>query len=278
MTPAVRAGSVLSGGGSVPSEKASASVWQKMVTKMQKAALKTRLGIPIIYGIDAVHGNNDVYNATIFPHNVGLGATRDPHLVKRIGEATAHETRATGIPYTFAPSVAVRYYCYFCLSELISRTMNECAIPIDRSARTQVCRDPRWGRCYESFSEDTRLVQLMTSNMVTGLQGDVPAKHPKGVPFVGGSKKVAGCAKHFVGDGGTTRGINENNTALSFHDLMRIHMPPYDNAVIKGISSVMISYSSWNGVKMHENKFLITDTLKNKMDFRVSVCVCVVSV
>ncbi|XP_066319655.1 uncharacterized protein [Miscanthus floridulus] len=230
-------GSVLSGGGSVPAEKASASVWQKMVTKMQKAALKTRLGIPIIYGIDAVHGNNDVYNATIFPHNVGLGATRDPHLVKRIGEATAHETRATGIPYTFAPCVAV-------------------------------CRDPRWGRCYESFSEDTRLVQLMTSNMVTGLQGDVPAKHPKGVPFVGGSKKVAGCAKHFVGDGGTTRGINENNTVLSFHDLMRIHMPPYDNAVIKGISSIMISYSSWNGVKMHENKFLITETLKNKMDFR----------
>ncbi|PWZ04246.1 Beta-glucosidase BoGH3B [Zea mays] len=230
-------GSVLSGGGSVPAEKASASVWQKMVTRMQKAALKTRLGIPIIYGIDAVHGNNDVYNATIFPHNVGLGATRDPRLVKRVGEATAHETRATGIPYTFAPCVAV-------------------------------CRDPRWGRCYESFSEDTRLVQLMTSNMVAGLQGDVPAKHPKGVPFVGGAKKVAGCAKHFVGDGGTTRGINENNTVLSFHDLMRIHMPPYDNAVINGISSVMISYSSWNGVKMHENKFLITDTLKNKLNFR----------
>ncbi|CAN6303546.1 unnamed protein product [Urochloa humidicola] len=230
-------GSVLSGGGSVPSEKATASVWQKMVTAMQKAALKTRLGIPIIYGIDAVHGNNNVYNATIFPHNIGLGATRDPNLVKRVGEATAHEARATGIPYTFAPCVAV-------------------------------CRDPRWGRCYESYSEDTRLVQLMTSNMVTGLQGDVPAKHPKGVPYVGGSKKVAGCAKHFVGDGGTQRGINENNTVLSFHDLMRIHMPPYDNAVIKGISTVMISYSSFNGVKMHENKALITDTLKTKMNFR----------
>ncbi|CAN6315260.1 unnamed protein product [Urochloa humidicola] len=230
-------GSVLSGGGSVPSEKATASVWQKMVTAMQKAALKTRLGIPIIYGIDAVHGNNNVYNATIFPHNIGLGATRDPNLVKRVGEATAHEARATGIPYTFAPCVAV-------------------------------CRDPRWGRCYESYSEDTRLVQLMTSNMVTGLQGDVPSKHPKGVPYVGGSKKVAGCAKHFVGDGGTQRGINENNTVLSFHDLMRIHMPPYDNAVIKGISTVMISYSSFNGVKMHENKALITDTLKTKMNFR----------
>jgi beta-glucosidase len=100
-------GSVLSGGGSVPAEKASASAWQKVITQMQKAALRTRLGIPIIYGIDAVHGNNNVYNATIFPHNVGLGATRDPTLVKRIGEATAHEARATGIPYTFAPCVAV---------------------------------------------------------------------------------------------------------------------------------------------------------------------------
>ncbi|KAL6894089.1 hypothetical protein ACP4OV_008187 [Aristida adscensionis] len=230
-------GSVLSGGGSVPAAKANASIWQKMITKMQKAALRTRLGIPIIYGIDAVHGNNNVYNATIFPHNVGLGATRDPNLVKRVGEATAHETRGTGIPYTFAPCVAV-------------------------------CRDPRWGRCYESFGEDTRLVQLMTSNMVTGLQGDVPSKHTKGVPFLGGPKRVAGCAKHFVGDGGTRDGVNENNTVLSFHDLMRIHMPPYDNAVIKGISTVMISYSSWNGVKMHENKFLITDTLKTKMNFR----------
>ena len=108
----VHAGSVLSGGGSVPSEKATASAWQKMVAAMQKAALKTRLGIPIIYGIDAVHGNNNVYNATIFPHNVGLGATRDPNLVKRVGDATAHEARATGIPYTFAPCVAVSFSSY----------------------------------------------------------------------------------------------------------------------------------------------------------------------
>ena len=111
----------------------------------------------------------------------------------------------------------------------------------------------------------------MTSSMVTGLQGDVPSKHPKGVPFVGGAKKVAGCAKHFVGDGGTQRGVNENNTVLSFHDLMRIHMPPYDNAVIKGISTVMISYSSWNGVKMHANHFLITDFLKKELRFRVGI-------
>ncbi|KAG8062597.1 hypothetical protein GUJ93_ZPchr0003g18126 [Zizania palustris] len=230
-------GSVLSGGGSVPSEKATAAQWQQVVTKMQKAALKTRLGIPILYGIDAVHGNNNVYNATIFPHNVGLGATRDPKLVKRIGHATALESRATGIPYAFAPCVAV-------------------------------CRDPRWGRCYESYSEETKLVQLMASAIVPGLQGDPPANHPKGTPFVAGPMNVAGCAKHYVGDGGTRRGINENNTVLSFHDLMRIHMPPYDDAVIKGVASVMISYSSWNGVKMHENRFLVTDMLKNKMHFR----------
>ncbi|KAM3391353.1 hypothetical protein ACQJBY_012810 [Aegilops geniculata] len=230
-------GSVLSGGGSAPSEKASAATWQEMITKMQKAALSTRLGIPIIYGIDAVHGNNNAYNATIFPHNVGLGATRDPDLVKRIGRATALEARATGIPYTFAPCVAV-------------------------------CRDPRWGGCYESFSEDTKLVQLMTSAVIPGLQGDVSTKHPKGVPFVGGPKHVAACAKHFVGDGGTHHGISGNNTVLSFHDLMRIHMPPYYDAVIKGVASVMISYSSWNGVKMHENKYLITQILKEKMHFR----------
>ena len=131
----------------------------------------------------------------------------------------------------------------------------------------QVCRDPRWGRCYESFSEDTKLVQLMTAAVIPGLQG--AARHPTGIPVVAGPKNVAGCAKHFVGDGGTRHGINENNTVLSFHDLMRIHMPPYYDAVIKGVSSVMISYSSWNGVKMHENKFLITQILKDKMRFRV---------
>ena len=241
-----------------------------MVAKMQKAALKTRLGIPIIYGIDAVHGHNNVHNATIFPHNVGLGATRDPKLVKRIGQSTAHEARATGIPYTFAPCVAV---------SRPNRTNTSLLVKIYACSRcftdrshvcVQVCRDPRWGRCYESYSEDTKLVQLMTSAMVPGLQGDAPARYPKGTPFVAGGMNVAGCAKHFVGDGGTRDGINENNTVLSFHDLMRIHMPPYDDAVIKGVASVMISYSSWNGVKMHENRFLITDILKNKLKFRVT--------
>ncbi|VAI21940.1 unnamed protein product [Triticum turgidum subsp. durum] len=228
-------GSVLSGGGSVPSPQASAAAWQSMVNEMQKGALSTRLGIPMIYGIDAVHGHNNVYKATIFPHNVGLGATRDPMLIKRIGEATALEVRATGIPYAFAPCIAV-------------------------------CRDPRWGRCYESYSEDPKVVQSMTT-LISGLQGDVPAGS-EGRPYVGGSKKVAACAKHYVGDGGTFMGINENDTIIDAHGLMTIHMPAYYNSIIRGVSTVMTSYSSWNGKKMHANHFLVTDFLKNKLKFR----------
>lgn len=229
-------GSVLSGGGSVPAPKASVETWVNMVNEMQKAALSTRLGIPMIYGIDAVHGHNNVYKATIFPHNVGLGATREPALVKRIGAATALEVRATGIPYVFAPCVAV-------------------------------CRDPRWGRCYESYSEDPKVVQAMTE-IIPGLQGELPANSHKGVPFVAGPRNVAACSKHYVGDGGTYKGINENNTIINLHGLLSIHMPPYYNAIIKGVSTVMVSFSSWNGVKMHANHYLVTDFLKNKLHFR----------
>ncbi|XP_044948775.1 beta-glucosidase BoGH3B-like [Hordeum vulgare subsp. vulgare] len=228
-------GSVLSGGGSVPAPQASAGDWASMVNEIQKGSLSTRLGIPMIYGIDAVHGNNNAYRATIFPHNIGLGATRDPMLVKRIGEATALEIRATGISYAFAPCIAV-------------------------------CRDPRWGRCYESYSEDPKVVQSMTT-LISGLQGDAPSDYT-GRPYVGGSKKVAACAKHYVGDGGTYMGINANNTIIDIHGLMSIHMPAYYNSIIRGVSTVMVSYSSWNGEKMHANHFLITDFLKNKLKFR----------
>ncbi|CAN1251674.1 Beta-glucosidase BoGH3B [Linum perenne] len=232
------AGSVLSGGGSVPAPKATAEAWVNMVNGLQKGALSTRLGIPMIYGIDAVHGHNNVYKATIFPHNVGLGVTRDPQLIKKIGDATAKEVRATGIPYAFAPCIAV-------------------------------CRDPRWGRCYESYSEDHTIVQKMTE-IIPGLQGDLPANSRKGVPFVdnGGRTKVAACAKHYVGDGGTTKGINENNTVVSSNGLMSIHMPAYFNSIAKGVATVMVSYSSWNGKKMHANKELVTGFLKDKMKFR----------
>ncbi|KAM4091360.1 hypothetical protein ACJW30_09G130600 [Castanea mollissima] len=229
-------GSVLSGGGSVPAKEASAKTWVNMVNEFQKGSLSTRLGIPMIYGIDAVHGHNNVYKATIFPHNIGIGATRDPELVKRIGAATALEVRATGIPYVFAPCIAV-------------------------------CRDPRWGRCYESYSEDPKIVQAMTE-IVPGLQGDIPTNSAKGVPFVAGREKVVACAKHYVGDGGTTKGINENNTVIDRHGLLSTHMPGYYNSIIKGVASIMISYSSWNGIKMHANRDLVTGFLKNTLRFR----------
>ncbi|CAL9074318.1 unnamed protein product, partial [Musa acuminata var. zebrina] len=161
---------------------------------------------------------------------------RDPDLVKRIGAATALEVRATGIPYTFAPCVAV-------------------------------CRDPRWGRCYESYSEDHKVVQAMTQ-IILGLQGDVPANYTKGFPYVAGKKNIAACAKHFVGDGGTQKGINSNNTIINLHGLLGIHMPPYYNSIAKGVSSVMVSYSSLNGIKMHANRHLITGFLKKKLGFK----------
>ncbi|KAF1890688.1 hypothetical protein Lal_00013283 [Lupinus albus] len=241
-------GSVLSGGGSEPLPEATAKDWIDMINEFQKGSLASRLGIPMIYGIDAVHGHNNVYNATIFPHNVGLGCTRqvdistnlfvgmDPLLAQKIGAATALEVRATGIPYVFAPCIAV-------------------------------CRDPRWGRCYESYSEDHKIVQEMTK-IITGLQGDVPPHYKKGLPYVGGKTKVAACAKHFVGDGGTAKGVNEDNTVTDRHGLMNIHMPAYFDSILKGVSTVMVSYSSWNGVKMHANRDLVTGFLKNTLKFK----------
>ncbi|CAL5354138.1 unnamed protein product [Camellia sinensis] len=229
-------GSLLSGGGSLPMTNANVEDWVTMVNEFQKGSLSSRLGIPMLYGIDAVHGHNNVYKATIFPHNVGLGVTRDPDLVKRIGAATALEVRATGIPYVFAPCIAV-------------------------------CRDPRWGRCYESYSEDHKIVQQMTE-IISGLQGELPTNSTNGVPYVAGKNKVAACAKHFVGDGGTTEGINENNTVIDWHGLLNIHMPAYYNSIIKGVSTIMVSYSSLNGVKMHANYDLVTRFLKDTLKFR----------
>ncbi|XP_068338996.1 uncharacterized protein [Pyrus communis] len=229
-------GSILSGGGSVPRLQASPQDWIKMFNEFQNGSLSSRLGIPMIYGIDAVHGHNNVYRATIFPHNVGLGATRDPELVKNIGAATALEVRATGVNYVFSPCIAV-------------------------------CRDPRWGRCYESYSEDPAIVEQMT-DIILGLQGEPPAGLRKGVPYVGGKDKVAACAKHFVGDGGTVKGINENNTVIDRHGLLSIHMPGYYHSIIKGVSTIMVSYSSVNGKKMHANHELVTKFLKDTLKFR----------
>ncbi|XP_028791048.1 uncharacterized protein LOC114746938 [Neltuma alba] len=229
-------GSVLSGGGSVPSQNASPQEWIKMVNEFQKGAMSTRLKIPMLYGIDAVHGHNNVYNATIFPHNIALGATRDPDLVRRIGDATALEVRATGVNYAFAPCIAV-------------------------------CRDPRWGRCYESYGEDPEIVKNMT-DIILGLQGEIPPRFPQAVPHVDGPKKVAACAKHFVGDGGTYHGIDEGNTMINWDTMLRIHMPGFVEAIQKGVSTIMASYSSWNGLKMHANHDLITNYLKNTLNFK----------
>jgi len=229
-------GSVLSGGGSVPAPKASPATWINMVDDLQKGAMSTRLQIPMLYGIDAVHGHNNAYGATMFPHNIGLGATRDPDLARRIGAATALEVRATGIQYTFAPCVAV-------------------------------CRDPRWGRCYESYSEDPKIVKTMTE-IIFGLQGKPLANSTKGVPFIAGQSNVAACAKHFVGDGGTTNGIDENNTVIDYKGLVNIHMTPYFDAIAKGVSTIMVSYSSWNGLKMHANRFLVSEVLKKQLGFK----------
>lgn len=140
-----------------------------MVNEIQKGSLATRLGIPMIYGIDAVHGHNNVYNATIFPDIVGLGVTRDLELLRRIGDATALEVRATRIPCVFAPCIAV-------------------------------CRDPRWGRCYKSYSEDHKIVQQMIE-IIHGSQGAIPSNSRKEIPFVAGKQNVAACVKHFLGDG-----------------------------------------------------------------------------
>ncbi|EOA26087.1 hypothetical protein CARUB_v10019506mg [Capsella rubella] len=229
-------GSVLNGGGSWPFEDAKTSDWADMIDGYQNAALASRLGIPIIYGIDAVHGNNNVYGATIFPHNIGLGATRDADLVRRIGAATALEVRACGAHWAFAPCVAA-------------------------------LRDPRWGRSYESYSEDTDIICELSS-LVSGLQGEPPKEHPNGYPFLAGRNNVVACAKHFVGDGGTEGGVNEGNTIVSYEELEKVHLAPYLNCLAQGVSTVMASYSSWNGSKLHSNYFLLTELLKQKLGFK----------
>ncbi|WP_329174469.1 glycoside hydrolase family 3 N-terminal domain-containing protein [Streptomyces sp. NBC_01477] len=221
---AYRIGSVLSGGGSAPSTN-NAGAWADMYDGFQRTALGTPLGIPMIYGIDAVHGDNNVYGATVFPHDIGLGATRDPALVQQVGRVTAEEVSGTGIDWDFAPCLCV-------------------------------ARNDRWGRTYESFGETPDLPSQMTTE-ITGLQGET----------LGGPASVLATAKHYIGDGGTDGGVNEGNTTLSEADLRAIHLPPFKAAVDRGVGSVMVSYSSWNGVKDHSNHYLITDLLKGELGF-----------
>lgn len=219
-------GSILSGGGSDPSSGNTSLDWANLYDSFQQKAMQTRLGIPIIYGIDAVHGNSNVEGATIFPHNIGLGATRNPDLVKLAARTTATEIAATGIDWTFAPCVAVP-------------------------------RDERWGRTYEGFGETPELASMLGGPAVNGFQND----------SLNSPTSIVACAKHFIGDGGTTDGNDQGNTEISEEELRAIHLPGYISAIQNNVKTVMASYNSWNGVKMHGNKYLLTDVLKTELGF-----------
>ncbi|MFG2789341.1 carbohydrate binding domain-containing protein [Streptomyces sp. NPDC048419] len=236
-------GSLLSGGGSTPTPNTPAA-WAKMIDGFQLRAQATRFQIPLIYGVDAVHGHNNLVGATIMPHNIGIGATRDPGLAERAGAVTASEVRATGVPWDFAPCLCVS-------------------------------RDERWGRSYESFGEDPALVKSMET-VIQGLQGAANGKDLKR------NDKVLATAKHFVGDGGTEYGssttgtytIDQGVTKVTRQQLEAVHLAPYQTAVDRGVGTVMPSYSSLDilgdgqgPVKMHARADMINGVLKGRMGF-----------
>ncbi|HUI31361.1 MAG TPA: glycoside hydrolase family 3 N-terminal domain-containing protein [Candidatus Acidoferrales bacterium] len=219
-------GSVLSGGGSDPASGNRLLNWANVYDTLQTYALRGRLKIPIIYGIDAVHGDNNVYGATIFPHNIGMGCTRDPELVKEEERATAEEVAATGIDWTFGPCIAVP-------------------------------RDERWGRTYEGFGETPELAQLLGSSAVRGFQGDSLSE----------PTSILACTKHYLGDGGTTGGIDQGNTQGDTATIRKLFLPGYVSAIDSGVGSIMVSFSSINGQKMSGSRYWITDVLKNELGF-----------
>ncbi len=227
-------GSLLSGGGGGPNGAGgTAAQWKSMVDNFQSYALNSRLGIPLLYGVDAVHGNNNIDGAVIFPHNIGMGATRDAALVQQEEDVTRQEVLGSGIRWSFAPCVCV-------------------------------ARDDRWGRTYESYGEDPSIGDPLASAAVTGFQGTSLS-----------STSVLSTAKHFVADGGTKYGtgssgylIDQGDAQISESELDAIHLPPFTNAINAGAGSVMVSYSSWNGVKDHGNSYLITDVLKGVEGFK----------
>lgn len=220
-----RLGSLLSGGGSVPAPN-TPTAWADMIDGFQSQALATPLGVPMFYGVDAVHGHNNVVGATIFPHNIGLGAANDPSLTEQIGRATAEELAGTGVTWDFAP----------------------CAC---------VARNDRWGRTQESFGETPERPSSLAPALITGLQG----------PTIGGQASVMATAKHYLGDGGTAGGVDQGDAQISQAELRSVHLPPFQAAVDANVGSVMVSYSSWNGVKSHANKYLVTTVLKNELGF-----------
>ncbi len=216
-------GSVYSQGGSAPSNNTPTG-WADMIDGFRTASFASRLKIPIIYGLDVVHGVGPVKGATVFPHNIGLGATRDPALVEEVATAIAEEAAGAGADFPFAPVVAV-------------------------------ARDERWGRTYESFGETPELPSAMGVAYTNGFQ-------KRGGPFT-----VLGNAKHYLGDGGTMNGVNAGNTSGDETALRALHLPPYQAVVAAGVGSIMASYSSWQGTRMHMNTMMITDVLKGQLGF-----------
>jgi len=238
-------GSVLDGGGSWPGNDKHASLadWRALADALWDASTHTDMAVqvPIIWGTDAVHGHNNVVGMTLFPHDIGLGAARDPALVERIGEAVARQVRLTGIDWTFAPTIAVP-------------------------------RDDRWGRPYEGFSEDPAIVADYAGRYVAGLQGRLD---PAGRPT------IVATAKHFLGDGGTERGVDQGEAKASYDELVRIHGAGYVAAIRAGVQTVMASFNSWTFIgtddtgralafvdaKNTGNRFLLTDLLKTRWGF-----------
>ena len=225
-------GSILAGGNSGPygDERASAAKWSQLVADFREASRKSGAGIPILFGVDAVHGHSNLPEATIFPHNIGLGAAHDIDLIERIGAATAAEISASGIEWTFAPTLAVP-------------------------------QDLRWGRTYEGYSSDPALIAAYARAMTLGLQGRLVAGKPLD------TQRVAATAKHFLADGGTSDGRDQGDAQISEAELVAKHAQGYPAAIDAGALTVMASFSSWNGVKNHGNKSLLTDVLKDRMGF-----------
>ncbi len=219
-------GSILSGGGSAPLQN-NPMAWARMVNDFREQSLKSDSAVPVIYGIDAVHGHNNVQGAVIFPHNIGLGATRDADLVERIARVTAREVAATNIDWTFSPVLAV-------------------------------AKNERWGRTYEAYGESAELAEMFGPAVVRGLQGERLGE---------GHASVLACAKHFIGDGNTTDGKDQGNSEISLADVRAELLPAYKASIDAGVGSVMASYSSIDGVKMHCHGPLLNDVLKGELGF-----------
>jgi len=218
-------GSVLWGGSS-EIDDISPKGWAKISDSLMNYSFKTRLAIPLLLGIDAVHGHNNVDGAVVFPHNIGLGCSRNPNLVEKAARITAKEIAGTGIHWTFAPCVAV-------------------------------ARNERWGRTYESFSEDPKLVAELGAAAVRGLESDM----------LSNIDAVLSCTKHYVGDGGTINGIDQGNSEMNEETLSSIHLSGYISAIKENTGSIMASYNSWNGAKLHGHDYLINKVLKEELSF-----------